>query len=363
LRANFRGLTLHALPRCLPVEGRVYPARVTVRGAMRVYWNVGTGEISAVFVGVPDVAFEGAIKVAGCGCAPLAPLVRHSLLRSLRRYSQVDDSSEAKAFTAPFTGPVGTQVLSGLMGEDDSENLTSLRGQIRQSTRVLSTLVDPKQSPDRHIPEAILANARALVIMATLGVGFVATGIFGSGVIVKRLADGKWSAPASIATIGAGYGLQIGARKTDTVIVLFTAEAIRTFTSGAQVKLGVNAAVAAGPWGRDVGAGLSGAKDGFTTTFSYSHSQGFYAGYSMEGIGLVHRKQANEEYYGVKGIAVEEILDGEIVPRPSDPDADALYELLAQVTAMDYDPIDGMGPYVPEEFDKDLDEYAKWGQL
>eukprot|EP00966_Prymnesium_polylepis_P020070 462456-Prymnesium_polylepis.1 len=146
---------------------------------MRVYWNVGTGEISAVFVGVPDVAFEGAIKVAGCGCAPLAPLVRHSLLRvraarhrtahrtpphrtphatarhrttphrtlhaaaaarawlppqrsertrpvrapasaqpsftrvrcwqSLRRYSQVDDSSEAKAFTAPFTGPVGTQ--------------------------------------------------------------------------------------------------------------------------------------------------------------------------------------------------------------------------------------------------------------
>ena len=34
-------------------------------------------------------------------------------------------------------------------------------------------------------------------------VGFVATGIFGSGVIVKRLADGKWSAPASIATIGA----------------------------------------------------------------------------------------------------------------------------------------------------------------
>ena len=53
----------------------------------------------------------------------------------------------------------------------------------------------------------------------------------------------------------------------------------------------------------------------------------------------------------------------EIVPRPSDPDADALYELLAQVTAMDYDPIDGTRPLVPEEFDADLDDYAKWGQL
>ena len=64
-------------------------------------------------------------------------------------------------------------------------------------------------------------------MMTTLGLGLGVSGIVGSGIIIKRLPDGKWSPPASIAALGAGYCLQAGARKTDTVIVLFTPEAIQ----------------------------------------------------------------------------------------------------------------------------------------
>ena len=100
-----------------------------------------------------------------------------------------------------------------------------MRGQLKQSAAVLAALVYPKQ--ERQIPHIILRDAKALVMMTTLGLGLGVSGIVGSGIIIKRLPDGKLSPPASIAALGAGYGLQAGARKTDTVIVLFTPEAIQ----------------------------------------------------------------------------------------------------------------------------------------
>ena len=55
------------------------------------------------------------------------------------------------------------------------------------------------------------------------------------------------------------------------------------------------------------------------------------SGYSLEGVVLGHRKTDNEEYYGKKGLEIEDILDGAAVPRPSDRDANELYDLLALV--------------------------------
>lgn len=53
-------------------------------------------------------------------------------------------------------------------------------------------------------------------------VGFVFTGRVGTGLVVARLPDGRWSAPSAIATAGVGWGAQIGGEITDFVIILNT---------------------------------------------------------------------------------------------------------------------------------------------
>ena len=124
----------------------------------------------------------------------------------------------------------------------------TLPGQIERSVHVLTGLADPSE-PDGQIPLAILANARGLVFLTQVKAGFLWSGAVGVGIIVARLRDGRWSAPASVGQLGVGFGLQAGVQKSDTVIVLNTDAAVEAFTSRGQVKFGTDAAIAAGPIG------------------------------------------------------------------------------------------------------------------
>ena len=85
----------------------------------------------------------------------------------------------------------------------------TLPGQIERSVHVLSGLADPSE-PDTQIPLAILANARGLVFLTQVKAGFLWSGAVGVGIIVARLRDGRWSAPASVGQLGVGFGLQVG---------------------------------------------------------------------------------------------------------------------------------------------------------
>ena len=51
-------------------------------------------------------------------------------------------------------------------------------------------------------------HAQGLAILSVFKAGFLGTARFGSGVVVARLADGSWSAPSAIGTVGAGFGGQ-----------------------------------------------------------------------------------------------------------------------------------------------------------
>jgi lipid-binding SYLF domain-containing protein len=48
-----------------------------------------------------------------------------------------------------------------------------------------------------------------------------------------------WTAPSAIGTAGVGFGGQIGAEVTDYVIILNTADAVKAFSHGGNVTLGV----------------------------------------------------------------------------------------------------------------------------
>ena len=68
--------------------------------------------------------------------------------------------------------------------------------------------------------------------------GFIFTGRMGTGHVVARLPDGRWSAPSAIGPAGVGWGPQIGGEIMDFVIILNTQRAVKAFCASDQVNLG-----------------------------------------------------------------------------------------------------------------------------
>jgi lipid-binding SYLF domain-containing protein len=82
-------------------------------------------------------------------------------------------------------------------------------------------------APDNSIPKDLLNRAEAVAVFpGMLKAGFVVGGRGGSGLISRRVTGG-WSAPAYFNMGGASVGLQIGAAKTDLVLLFMNDDALR----------------------------------------------------------------------------------------------------------------------------------------
>ncbi|KAJ3061173.1 hypothetical protein HDU99_005646 [Rhizoclosmatium hyalinum] len=164
------------------------------------------------------------------------------------------------------------------------------------------------------IPDAILKNAKGVAVLSVIKAGLGLSGRHGTGIVVARLADGSWSAPSAIVTTGFGVGHQLGAQLTDFVIVLNTDEAVASFTKPHNFTAGANLSIAAGPFGASVEAGGQINSEAAAPIYSYSRSQGLFAGASMEFGAISERKEVNAQAYGID-ISAQQILEG-FVPRP-----------------------------------------------
>src|SRR5262244_1567615 len=172
-----------------------------------------------------------------------------------------------------------------------------------------ATILERFQSvPEKAIPQAVLKDAKGLAIMTVIKAGFGFSGRGGKGVIVARTANG-WSGPSAIGTGGAGFGLQIGAQVTEFVMILNTDAAVQAFSHDVNVTLGGDISVAAGPIGRNAEAAIT----PIAAIYTYSRSQGLFAGVSLEGTVIGTRNDANAEYYG-RRVSPEEILSGKVPP-------------------------------------------------
>jgi lipid-binding SYLF domain-containing protein len=80
------------------------------------------------------------------------------------------------------------------------------------------------------------------------------------------------------------------------------------------VTLGADAAVAAGPVGRQVGGATDAALK--AEIYSYSRSRGLFAGVSLEGSVLQIDDEANAAFYGREGIRAREIFAGKGIVLP-----------------------------------------------
>ncbi len=194
----------------------------------------------------------------------------------------------------------------------------SMQGDVDQAA---STIERFQAVPEKAIPQAVLRDARGLAIMTVIKAGFGLSGRGGAGVVVARTQHG-WSGPSAIGTGGAGFGLQIGAQVTEFVMVLNTDAAVQAFSRNVNVTLGGDISVAAGPIGRNAEIGIM----PVAAIYTYSRSQGLFAGVSLEGTVIGTRNDANAEYYGHR-VTPEEVLSGRI---PSPPGATRLVQVLSR---------------------------------
>ena len=161
--------------------------------------------------------------------------------------------------------------------------------------------------PD-DIPKDLFDRAECVVVLPSvkkfaIGLG----GSYGRGVMSCRTGQhftGPWSAPAMYALEGGNIGFQLGGQATDFVLLVMNPRGAESLM-GSKVKLGADAAAAAGPKGRSA----EGATDIVMRAeiLSYSRSRGLFAGISLEGSTLRPDNRANEKLYGKK-LSVKEII-------------------------------------------------------
>ena len=161
--------------------------------------------------------------------------------------------------------------------------------------------------------------------------GFVFAPRLGTGLVISRLSDGRWSAPTAIGTFGISWGALFGVELTDYVIILNTDEAIKAFSGQGQVSIGVGIDVAVGPIGRSGTASVNLSDIGVAPAMSYSQSRGVFAGVSLDGSVIYSRSDVNHRFYGRK-VSPDEILSGDVPPpRAAQTLYDALYEAIASL--------------------------------
>ncbi len=98
---------------------------------------------------------------------------------------------------------------------------------------------------------------------------------------------------------------QIGAQSSDIILVFKSKRSIDGIKKG-KFTLGVDAAAAAGPLGRNVEAATD--LQLKAEIYAYSRSRGLFAGVSLEGAALRIDDAANAAFYGRKEIRAAEIF-------------------------------------------------------
>src|SRR5438034_8363787 len=184
---------------------------------------------------------------------------------------------------------------------------------VKEAGQVLKEIID---IPD-NIPKDLIDRAECMIVLPSvkefaIGIG----GSYGRGVMTCRTGahfTGPWGAPAMYALEGGNIGFQLGGQATDFVLLVMNPRGAESLM-GSKVKLGADAAAAAGPKGRSATAATDVVMR--AEILSYSRSRGLFAGVSLEGSTLRPDNGANEKLYGKK-VTAQEILRQGKVGRPA----------------------------------------------
>jgi len=219
--------------------------------------------------------------------------------------------------------PVGFVVLAALAGPSFAR-ASKETDRLENAGMTMKEIID---IPD-DIPQSLLDKADCVIVIpSVLKAAFIVGGSYGRGAMTCRSGDdfnGPWGAPTMMALEGGSFGFQLGGQATDFVLLVMNQRGATSILSS-KVKLGADAAAAAGPKGRDAQADTDVTLRAEVLT--YSRSRGLFAGVSLEGSTLRPDNDGNARVYGKK-LEAKDIVLHNAVPVP--PSAKLLIDTLTQ---------------------------------
>ncbi len=152
---------------------------------------------------------------------------------------------------------------------------------------------------DPHLQRMVtdtLARARAVLIVPDLVKGgFVFGAEYGTGILLARDRQGRWSGPAFYSVASGSFGLQIGLEDSATVFVIMSDGGLSAIMDN-RMKLGADAGIAVVTVG--AGASASTTTNAGADIYAFSAAVGVYGGVSLEGSAILPRHSWNAAYYG-----------------------------------------------------------------
>src|SRR5919199_973876 len=201
---------------------------------------------------------------------------------------------------------VASLVFSGVITPAQKKSRT--QDAARHAGEAAETFTEIMNVKDKAIPKELLDTAESIAVFpGVIKAAFVIGGRGGQGVISRRV-KGGWSAPAFFNLGGGSFGPQIGAQRTDYVLLIMNPSGLEGLLKD-KFELGGEAGIAAGPVGREAAASTNPRLD--AGILSYSRSKGAFIGAALKGAVITPDNDLNEAVYGKKA---DEVLQGPPVP-------------------------------------------------
>ncbi|HEY0728360.1 MAG TPA: lipid-binding SYLF domain-containing protein [Pyrinomonadaceae bacterium] len=190
---------------------------------------------------------------------------------------------------------IGLLVISAAVTPAQKKDRT--KDAARHAGNASETFTEIMNVKDKAIPQELLDTAEAIAVFpGVIKAAFVIGGRGGQGVISRRV-KGGWSAPAFFNLGGGSFGPQIGAQKTDYILLIMNENGLNGLLKD-KFELGGEAAIAAGPVGREAAASTNPRLD--AGILSYSRSKGAFIGAALKGAVISPDNDLNEAVYGKK---------------------------------------------------------------
>ena len=203
------------------------------------------------------------------------------------------------------------QIAGTVSAQDEITNQTILIE--RAITTLESFTIDKNMEWFRkHIKDSY----GIIIIPQLLKGGFIFGGAGGRAVLIGRdELTSEWSQPVFLTSIGASFGLQIGAKTSEVIILVRTLKGMEEFYTSS-VNLGAEASIAVGPIGATGEAATTPSLK--ADYLSFAKSKGAFGGISLNGSNMRINDNWNSEYYGREIRPAEIIVSREVNNPKSD---------------------------------------------
>jgi lipid-binding SYLF domain-containing protein len=168
-----------------------------------------------------------------------------------------------------------------------------------------------QDDPQIAIPPVVLKSARALVIVNQIQGGLVLGVQYGYGTMLVRRADGSWSIPVLVKVGGAGFGLQLGGQRAESIYV-FTEETAPRIIFDKRFNIDIDARAVAGPHAYE--------PEKLTPevlaypVLVYGRGQGYYAGVAVTAGWIDRHDAVNQAYYKTPYSTPELLYGNDVAP-------------------------------------------------